>query len=115
MSPELFETLKQELETSKNTGSLAPSDLVSFSEPLRGALNQAMRAGQVTLTELADMLHLPREQALEIARILKGKGFLQQRLNFDSDETIYEVRMSARTRKFDDTLPRKLWDKLDDL
>ncbi len=114
MSAELFETIKQELEASQS-GSLAPSEIVGYSEPLRGLLNHAMRAGKITLTELADMLKLPRDQASEIARILKRKGFLQQLLNMDSDETIYEVRMSARTRKFEDTLPKKLWDKLDDL
>jgi hypothetical protein len=115
VSDAVFETIKQELEACLSSGGMAPSDIVGFSEPLRGALNHAMRSGRITLTELADMLGLSQGRALEIARILKSKGFFRQILNMDSDEIVYDVRMSARTRRLDDTLPKKLWDKLNDL
>ena len=115
VSDSIFETIKRELDTNPSSSGLAPSDVVGFSEPLRGALSQAMRAGTVTLTELAEMLQLPREQALEIARSLKAKGFLQQRFDLNDSEITYDVRMSARTRKLEDRLPKNLWDKLDEL
>lgn len=115
MSETLLEKIKKELEALQPARGLAPSDVVGFSEPLRGTLNHALRAGQITLSELADMLTLSRQEALEIARLLKAKGCFQQRINLDSEETIYDVHLSARTRKLDETLPKKLWDKLDDL
>ena len=54
MNKEQFELALRELKAGKED--IRPSDVAFFSEPLRSALNQAIRIGRISLTDFAGLL-----------------------------------------------------------
>lgn len=92
---------------------IRPSDVMVFSEPLRSVLNQAVRIGRVSLTDLANQLELGREQAKQIAEILIARHLFQISGFSNEKEVFYETRLSAMTRPLARPRP-DLWKKLDD-
>ncbi len=96
MNKERFERALSEVSAGK--GDIRPSDVVVFSEPLRTALNRAIRIGRISLTDLAKEMDLEREQTREIAAILIIRHLFQLSAFSNEKETFYETRLSAMTR-----------------
>ena len=111
MNREQFERALQELKARQDD--IRPSDVMTLSEPLRSVLNQAVRIGRVSLTDLANQLEIEREQMKQIAEILIARHLLQISGFSNDKETFYETRLSAMTRPLARPRP-DLWKKLDD-
>lgn len=95
------------------TEDIRPSDVVTFSEPLRSTLNHAIRDGIISLTDFAAHLQIEKEQARKVAEILiKRQLFVVSALS-NEKETHYETRVSAMTRPMKRP-PIDLLKKLDD-
>lgn len=110
MSASLYETALQELEEKKED--IRPSDVVSFSEPLRSALNFVIRLGRFSLTEFSEKLELTREETKNIADILVQRNLFEVAKYSTAEETFYEARLSATTRPFSRP-PADIWKKID--
>ena len=96
VNKEQFERALLQLKAGKDD--IRPSDVVVFSEPLRTALNRAVRIGRISLTDLARELEIDRELAKEIAAILISRRLFQISAFSNEKETFYETRLSAMTR-----------------
>jgi len=107
-----FRRILREL-NSRGDDRIRPSDVVGFSEPLRSALNLAIRKGEVSLTEFASMVEFDREEAREIADILVARKLFQRSDKTDGNESYYETRPSAMTRPMKRP-PIDLWKKIDE-
>jgi hypothetical protein len=95
------------------TDDIRPSDVVSFSEPLRSTLNSALRIGRISLTDLAGMLEVERGPARKIAGFLVARNLLHISASSSESETYYETRLSAQTRPLHRP-PTDIWKKVDD-
>jgi hypothetical protein len=96
VTDERFNLILSELKSSNED--IRPSDVVDYSEPLRSALNLAVRNGLMSLTELKDELQVEREQALKVADLLVARQLFKVSSISTKDETYYETRLSAMTR-----------------
>ena len=111
MIEELFKQVLQELNASR--ADIRPSDVVFFSEPLRSALNQAVRLGRISFTDFAKLLEAEQEQARQIISILVDRHLFHLSAFSSPTDTYYETRLSAATRPM--TRPSSdFWKKLDD-
>jgi hypothetical protein len=99
-------------ELQARTDDIRPSDVVSFSEPLRSTLNFALRIGRISLTDLAGMLEIERDPARKIASFLVARKLLHVSANSSETETYYETRLSAQTRPLHRP-PPDIWKKVD--
>lgn len=93
---ERFKLIVSELRSSSED--IRPSDIVDFSEPLRSALNLAVRNGLMTLTELKNELQIGQEQAQEVAELLVERQLFKLSSISSKDDTYYETRLTAMTR-----------------
>ncbi|MBC7877267.1 MAG: hypothetical protein H7Y59_08870 [Anaerolineales bacterium] len=110
MGASLYETALQELE--EKTEDIRPSDVVSFSEPLRSALNFVIRLGRFSLTEFTEKLEFTREETNNIADILIQRNLFEKAKYSTAKETYYEARLSATTRPLTRP-PADIWKKID--
>ena len=109
MSEALYQIALKELET--RTEDIRPSDIVSFSEPLRSALNFAIRLGRFSLTEFAEKLEFTREESKSIADLLVKLNLFEVTRFSTEEETYYQSRISGVTRPLKRP-PSGIWDKL---
>jgi hypothetical protein len=72
------------------------TDLTALDEPLRSALNAAVRQGQTTLRVFAGGLGLNPEQAQSVLELLLSRGAL--RLSGAEPEPSYQVRLARSGR-----------------
>jgi len=84
-----------------------------YSEPLRSALNAAVRLGRISLTDLARQLELKREDAQQIADLLVTRNLFHVSAFSHDKEIFYETRMSSMTRPLGRPRP-DIWKKIDD-
>lgn len=110
MSESPFETAIKELEA--RTEDLRPSDIVSFSEPLRSALNFVVRLGRFSLTEFAEQLNFTRDETKKIADILVKRNLFDITRFSTAEETYYQARLTAMTRPLTRP-PSDVWKKID--
>lgn len=110
MSESPYQTVLKELEL--RVEDIRPSDIVLFSEPLRSALNYAIRIGRFSLTEFAEKLEFPREEAKKIAELLVERNLFEVTKFSTGEETYYQSRISGSTRPFKRP-PSDIWKKLD--
>lgn len=110
MSESPYETAIRELEA--GTEDIRPSDVVSFSEPLRSALNFVVRLGRFSLTEFEEKLEFTREETKKIADILVKRNLFEVTRFSTAEETYYQARLSAQTRPLTRP-PSDIWKKID--
>ncbi len=110
MSEVLFNNAIKELQT--GTEDIRPSDVISFSEPLRTAINAMIRLGRFSLTEFAEKLEFTREEARQIADILVQRNLFSVSRFSNAEETFYESRLTAMTRPLSRP-PSDIWKKID--
>ena len=111
MNPEQFEHSLQELKARKED--IRPSDVVVFSEPLRSVLNQAVRIGRISLSDLAKQLEIAPGEARQIVEELIARHLFQISAFSSEKDVFYETRLSALTRPL--VRPRTdVWKKIDD-
>lgn len=110
MSEILFNNAIKELQT--GTEDIRPSDVISFSEPLRTAINAMIRLGRFSLTEFAEKLEFTREEARQIADILVQRNLFSVSRFSNAEETFYESRLTAMTRPLSRP-PSDIWKKID--
>jgi hypothetical protein len=110
LNKEQFERALQELKAGKED--IRPSDLTTFSEPLRSALTMAVRIGRISLTDLAKQLELEQQQAQQIAEILIARHLLHISSFSNENEIFYETRLSAMTRPLGRPKP-DIWERID--
>jgi len=111
VNKEQFERALQELKSGNED--IRPSDVVVFSEPLRSALNQAIRVGRISLTDFLKLLDLDREQGKQIISILVERHLFFISTFTSQVDTFYETRLSASTRPMTRLRP-DVWKKVDD-
>jgi hypothetical protein len=111
MNREQFERALQELKASSEV--IRPSDVFVFSEPLRSALNSAVRLGRLSLSEFARELELEKDRAKEIADILIARKLFQDSRFSNEKETFYDTRVSSMTRPLTRP-PSDILKKIDD-
>jgi hypothetical protein len=87
---------------------LTATDIVSLNEPLRSALNAAIRAGNVRLEDFAKDLRLSVRGASQLADALVKKGLFHH-----IDGTRYDVRVSGKTYSHEKPHTTELWAKFD--
>ncbi len=110
MNESLFENTIRELEA--RAEDIRPSDVVLFSEPLRGALNLMIRLGRFSLSELSEKLEFSREQTQQIAdHLVERHLFVVSRFS-NTAEPYYESRLSSLTRPLARP-PSDIWKKID--
>lgn len=105
-----FEIAIKELEA--GTEDIRPSDVVSFSEPLRSALNYVIRLGRFSLTEFQEKLEFTREETKKIADILVARNLFAVSRFSNAEETFYESRLTAMTRPLNRP-PSDIWKKIE--
>jgi hypothetical protein len=110
MSETLYEISIKELES--RTEDIRPSDIVLFSEPLRSALNSAIRLGRFSLTEFAENLEFTREESKAIADLLVKLNLFEVTRFSTAEETYYQARISGGTRPLSRP-PSDIWKKID--
>ena len=110
MNENPFETAIKELEASVED--IRPSDVVSFSEPLRSALNFVIRLGRFSLTEFAEKLEFTREETKKIADLLVARNLFEVSKFSNAEETFYNSRLSAMTRPLTRP-PSDIWKKIE--
>jgi hypothetical protein len=96
VNSEQFKLALQELGSQKED--IRPSDVVIFSEPLRSALNNAVRLGSISLTDFAKELDLDRGQAAQISELLVARNLFRVSDTSNERETYYDTRLSALSR-----------------
>jgi hypothetical protein len=107
-----FERLLLELKERRED--VRPSDVVLFPEPLRSALNFAVRIGHISLTDFAKMLNdMDMEKARQLAEVLVARNLFHISPAEGGRETVYETRLSAMTRPVMRP-PNDIWKKLDE-
>jgi hypothetical protein len=90
---------------------IRPSDVVLLPEPLRSTLNFAIRTGEVSLTDFANMMKLDILQARQLTELLIARNLLHVSFS-DDKETFYETRLSALSRPLGRPI-NDIWKKLD--
>ena len=110
MNKEQFERALQELKAGR--GDIRPSDVVTFSEPLRSALNQAVQIGRISLADFLKLLELDRDQGKQIISILVERHLFFLSAFTSPTDTFYETRLSASTRPMP-RLRSDIWKKVD--
>jgi hypothetical protein len=110
MSENPYKIAIEELEA--HTEDIRPSDIVLFSEPLRSALNFAVRLGRFSLTEFTEKLEFTREEAKKIADMLVERNLFEVTKFSTVEETYYQSRISGTTRPLNRP-PSDIWKKLD--
>jgi hypothetical protein len=110
MSETSYEIAIKELEA--RIEDIRPSDVVLFSEPLRSALNYAIRLGRFSLTEFMEKLEFTREETKKIADLLVKLNLFEVTKFSIPDETYYQCRISGGTRPLN-RQPSGIWKKLD--
>ncbi len=111
MNQDQFERTLSELKAVKED--IRPSDVIVFSEPLRSALNFALRIGRISLTDFAKQLDLEREKAKQIAEQLVVRNLFKPSPFSNAKEIFYETRMSSMTRPLGRPAS-DIWKKIDD-
>ncbi|MBI3738280.1 MAG: hypothetical protein HY258_04460 [Chloroflexi bacterium] len=111
MNQNQFERILQELKAGRED--IRPSDVMVYSEPLRSALNAAIRLGRISLTDLAQQLELNRGQAKQIADLLVTRNLFHVSTFSHDKEIFYETRMSSLTRPLSRP-PSEFLKKIDD-
>ena len=91
---------------------IRPSDVVLFPEPLRSTLNFAIRIGEVSLTDFANMMKLDISQARQLTELLVARNLLHVSAISNTKETFYETRLSAMTRQLGRPI-NDIWKKID--
>jgi len=109
MSETSYEIALKELASQED---IRPSDIVLFSEPLRIALNFAIRAGRFSLTEFEEKLGFTREESKKIADILVGRNLFEVTRFSTAEETHYQSRLTAMTRPLKRP-PSDIWKKIE--
>jgi hypothetical protein len=110
-SSDPLEALLQELR--ERIEDIHPSDVVLFPEPLRSTVNFAIRIGRISLSDMAKRMNMDKAKTKEIADLLVKRNLLHIAAESNETETIYQTRLSAKTRPL--TRPASdLWKKLDD-
>jgi hypothetical protein len=110
MSETPYQIALRELEVSSED--IRPSDIVTFSEPLRVALNFAIRAGRFSLTEFEEKLGFTREESKSLADILVKRSLFEVTRFSTAEETYYQSRLSAMTRPLKRP-PSDIWNKIE--
>ncbi len=110
MKASVFENTIKELKARRED--IRPSDVVLFSEPLRSALNHVIRLGRFGLADLAEKLGFTHEQARVIAGLLVERNLIVESGTPNTDETVYETRLSSLTRPLS-RLTSDIWKKID--
>lgn len=110
MSASLYEISLKELQELKED--IRPSDVVSFSEPLRSALNFVIRLGRFSLTEFSEKLEFTREETKTLADILVQRNLFEVAKYSTAEETYYNARLSSVTRPLTRP-PSDIWKKID--
>jgi hypothetical protein len=99
-------------ELASHTEDIRPSDVVSFSEPLRSALNFAIRLGRFSLTEFAEKLEFTREEAGTLADLLVKRNLFEVTRFSTAEETYFQARISGGTRPLKRP-PSDIWKKIE--
>ena len=110
MSESPYQIAFRELEASSED--IRPSDIVTFCEPLRIALNFAVRAGRFSLTEFEEKLGFSREEARSLADILVKRKLFEVTRFSTAEETYYQSRLTAMTRPLKRP-PSDVWKKIE--
>ena len=110
MSETIYQSTLKELEA--RTEDIRPSDIVLFSEPLRSALNFAIRLGRFNLTEFAEKLEFTREEAGTLADLLVKRNLFEVTRFSTAEETYFQARISGGTRPLKRP-PSDIWKKIE--
>ena len=110
MSNPLYENALKELRSSSED--LRPSDVVSFSEPFRSALNFVIRLGRFSLTEFAEKLEFTRDETKVLCDVLVARKLFTVSRFSNAEETYFEARLSSMTRPLTRP-PSDVWKKID--
>jgi len=105
-----FELAVKELEA--GTEDIRPSDIVSYSEPLRSALNFVIRLKRFSLTEFGEQLPFTREEVKQLADLLVKRNLFELSRFATEEEPYYNARLSALTRPLTRP-PSDIWKKID--
>jgi hypothetical protein len=93
-------------ELKKGKGDIRPDDVVTFSEPLASALNQAIRLGRFSFSVFAELLKADSGQAQQIMNILVQRHLFYLSAFTSSNDTFYETRLSASTQPLQRLRPK---------
>jgi hypothetical protein len=110
MSETPYQIALRELEASSED--IRPSDIVTFSEPLRVALNFAIRTGRFSLTEFEEKLGFTREESKSLADLLVKRNLFEVTRFSTAEETYYQSRLTAMTRPLKRP-PSDIWNKIE--
>ncbi len=105
-----YELALQEIQSGQTD--LMPSDVLSFSEPLRSAVNAVVRLGRFSLTEFTEKLGFTREETKNIANALVKRNLFEVAKYSTAEETYYTAHLSGSTRPFTKP-PSDIWKKID--
>ena len=111
MDQKQFDAICQQLREREDD--LRPTDIFEFPEPLRSTLNQAVRVGRISLTEMVFKLDLTPKRARELASLLIARNLLRLSSFSSEKEIFYETPFSATTRPLGRPL-LKTWNKDDE-
>ena len=111
MSESTYRSIVKELKL--RVEDIRPSDIVMFSEPLRSALNSAVRLKRFSLTEFAEWFEgFSREEAKGIADLLVERNLFEVTKFSTEEETYYQSRISGTTRPLNRP-PSDIWKKIE--
>ncbi len=92
-----FEGLRAELAGLPRVEGIAPSDILSLPEAIRGTMKKMLRQVLAT-TDLANELKLSTDEAQQVAEILVEKGILLALARADGAGFVYRVYFARMQR-----------------
>lgn len=108
MAKGLFGRLQQELDVRAHTAGLTMADILELPDTERQLVNWMMRAGDVSLADVATQLGQDEATVQARLAVLIEKGFVRETVSHSV--TFYQVRMAPRRQR---QLPENLWQALD--
>lgn len=105
-----YELALKEIQSGKTD--IMPSDILSFSEPLRSAVNAMVRLGRFNLTEFTTSLTFSRQETKNVADALVQRKLFEIASYSTAEETYYMAHLTGSTRPL--TRPTSdIWKKID--
>lgn len=94
-----YDLLRQELEGWPQREGVTPIDIGDLPEPLREPLQQALRVGTTSLSEMASRLGLDQDQTRHLLALLIDKGFLVAAGESPDGDSLYRINLVRRKER----------------
>ncbi len=95
---DMLERLQRELETQEKTAGLSMTDILAYSEPLRGLVKWLVRNSESKLSDVAAYMEQDDDAARSILTKLMEKGWVRP-VETEGEEPRYRICLSTQRKR----------------